>query len=103
MSNISDILTKAEFFSKDEDDPLVQYKKGQSCYSAGDYDGAEYWWEKSARAHYFKAKQALLNLYDNELKNKYTNIVGPVPVAARHRTTGGNAPHYRWNCGFSVR
>lgn len=79
MSNVAEILRKAEYFQNEQnygkdEDSLEFYKMGRMCYCVKDYVGAEYWWEKAARNHYKPAKQALLELYDNQLKNKDYSI-----------------------------
>ena len=73
MSNIAEILRKAEYFQDDfekEGDPLEFYKMGRMCYCVKDYDGAEYWWEKATRLQNEIARRALIDLYNNELKYK---------------------------------
>ena len=102
MSKINDIMRKAEFIQNgcqtvSNEDYLSDYRMGKMCYAMRDYDGAEYWWEKAAGQHCKEAKDALLRLYDNELRHKYSYSIGPIPISACRRTCSGNAPHYRWN------
>ncbi len=78
MSNINEILRKAECFQEDDVsdsaiDSNEQYRLGRICYSMKSFDDAEYWWEQAARNHHVQAKQALLSLYRKELRNKYNS------------------------------
>ena len=75
MSNIAEILRKAEYFQEEsdfekEEDSIELYRMGRMCYCVKDYGGAEYWWEKAARQHDERAKNALIDLYNNELRFK---------------------------------
>ena len=100
--NINEIIKRAELVQKQKEckvneDILSDFYRGQKCYNNRDFDGAEYWWEKAARTHDKKAKEALLKLYKKELKHKYDYSVLRIPVSAVRRTCGGNAPHYGWD------
>lgn len=101
MSNVNEIMRKVEFFQNgckvvSNENSLSYYRMGKMCYSIKDFDGAEYWWEKGASNHDKKSKDALINLYFHELKHKYSDTQGPIPMSAVRRTRGGNAPSYCW-------
>ncbi len=79
MSNIAEILRKAEYLQEESEyesemDLTELYMMGRKCYCVKDYDGADYWWEKAARGHYIRAEQALIDLYNSQLKRKKYSI-----------------------------
>ncbi|SFI86594.1 hypothetical protein SAMN04487775_107116 [Treponema bryantii] len=99
MSNVSKILEKVECMQNEKsklknEESVTFFKLGEKSFLQGDYNSAEYWWEKGAENGCLKSKNALTSLV---LQSMDRNSIYNIPISACRRTCGGNAPSYIWD------
>lgn len=71
-------------------------------YDENCYDDAENYWEKAARNGHNRAKKALLNLYKNELKDKYDYTSRTSYVEAKGRGCRNFYDDYNKTGGYEI-